>query len=162
MTLHGKTGYDDDADPRVLPPTLNVYAGNDIFFLRDFALAPSNNGNLALFAVRDINGMYVPKGTTAPTGATIVVPDINPSDVYTSYDSNGNKVPKNDRQGASLGIIEAELFDRLAHATIPVHLTDPVPITVEAGRDIPICSSTWARKPTLPQAEIFRTFMFPG
>jgi hypothetical protein len=128
VTLYGTHSIyrlEDTAKPRlrVLPPSLEVAAAEDILLKDSFTLAPSTSGSLRLFAGRDLDGGYI---TTSSTGvsktnrAAIGMSDVDPSSVYGFH------------QQAPLG----DLFLRTKHGSGPLHRDDTEHSQIEAGQDI--------------------------
>ncbi|OPY70033.1 MAG: Filamentous hemagglutinin family outer membrane protein [Syntrophorhabdaceae bacterium PtaU1.Bin034] len=103
---------------RILPPTLEIYAGRDILLSGQFALTPSSTGNLVLHAGRDINGLY--NHENKETRSAIYVSDRLPSDVY----------------GVLPYISDTTFFGTVYHAPNLLHAGDRTPMEITAGRDI--------------------------
>jgi hypothetical protein len=124
VTLSGENRFYSDRPERglVLPPSLEVAAARDIRLHNQFYLAPSPTGNLRLKAGRDIDGQ-LPDGVNR---SLILLSDIEPSQVY---GDRTDELAKKD-----------DLFNRIKnayeHSQVPIHATDPVPVTLTAGRDI--------------------------
>jgi filamentous hemagglutinin family protein len=126
---------------RLLPPTLEIYAGRDILFSNSLALAPSPIGNLVLQAGRDIVG-----GSGNGFRSSIVVSDKAPSEVYGI------------QQYLDLG----SLFSSLEHASTPVHAEDPVPVRISAGGDIRDLQLSLPKKAQISAGRDIRDIYYSG
>jgi hypothetical protein len=117
----GESFYDSASNHRitVASPYLEMDAGRDIFLNTSFALPPSPAGNLVLRAGRDI---YAAQGAVTQ----VYVSDQNPLDVYGSHKGfdtlNGNPLFTD--------------TPTVHDSNGPVHLNDPNPVSITAGRDI--------------------------
>jgi hypothetical protein len=125
VTVTGTTPYsaNPDVNPstllqeeRILPPTLEVYAGHDINLqASSLVLAPSCLGNLQLTAGNDINGTY-----NQTNRASLIMSDMDPSTVY----------------GSQLPDVLLDLFAKKHSGATPDHYNDPNAIQLKAGGDI--------------------------
>ncbi|MGB5156434.1 MAG: filamentous hemagglutinin family protein [Desulfobacterales bacterium] len=131
---------------RILPPTLEIYAGRDILLSNAFSLAPSPSGNLVLNAGRDIDGLYHETTETSKIKRSeIVVSDISPDEVY-----------------AIANLYTGNLFNRYEHASIPVHIDDSIPISIKAGGDIKNLQLFLSKKADIMAGKDIRDIFYYG
>lgn len=122
----------------VLPPILEIRAGEGIQIVNSLALTPAPLGTLNLTAGGDIDG--------GAKRSRIFVSDLDPGSVYYPIDalfSTHQDLPALEetvpgkldaRELASLLIAPHTSAD--AHAAEPIHLDDPHPLEIRAGGDI--------------------------
>ena len=124
VTISGEGIFNGSNFDRVLPATLTVSAGGNIFITNSFALAPSPTGTLSLIAAGDIDGQYnyFNNGTTTLTRSSIILSDLDPNQVY----------------GSQPNFSVDSLFNNTAHEAYPniLHQNDTSPIVISAGRDL--------------------------
>ena len=122
VTISGRSRHYDQISntqyQQILPATFEIEAGGDINIKSDFVLAPSATGNFCLTAGEDINGSYMSGGKVF--NSKIILSDLDPDEVYGDW-----------------GFQYWNTFNSgFEHAETLVHLNDPVPIEIKAGRDI--------------------------
>lgn len=111
---------------RILPPTFILAAAGDLNISNEFYLAPSNTGNLGLYAGGDLTGAYTTPGVggAAPTDkiASFKMADVDVDSYY------GRLVAQNSSKLS---------FDPGIGSSKEVnHLNDSVSVKVSAGNDI--------------------------
>ncbi len=131
ITMYGNSPYysDNGYNQNILPATVEMQAGGNIYLKNTFYMMPSPTGNLSLFAGGDIDGYYQTissNKTIILSRSEIYMSDMAPSDVYGSP-AGGN----------SEKIID-QLMNPISHNTSgdPLHKNDNEPVEVEAGQDI--------------------------
>ena len=126
----------------VLPPVLEVYAGNNIHLRSDLTLTPSPTGNLRLWALNDITGDYMSAIGQAET-AVILVSDVDPSSYY----------------GSQTGV---SLSNTLHSNTTPLHGSDPDSAVIHAGGDISDFDLTMPKKADITAGSDIQSLMYRG
>jgi filamentous hemagglutinin len=116
-----------DKNQRILPATLDIEAGGDIRLRNDFALAPSNEGNLRLIAGGDIDGSYTTtyNRVVSSDRSSIHISDMDPENAYIPIQFTGLS-----------GNFADMLFNPYEHAALPIHRQDFAAVEINAGRDI--------------------------
>jgi filamentous hemagglutinin len=126
ITLTGQSVYYGSGSnlQTVLPPTVELYAANNIFLQNSFSMAPSPTGNLRLAAGGDIEGQYTDSFGIVNRGI-IYMSDQDLTTLYSfqQISSSGDQ---------SIGYTT----NYIAHAPEPVHLGDTNPVLLSAGGDI--------------------------
>lgn len=108
---------------RILPASVSLSAAADMTVSDDFYLAPSQTGNLALYAGGDIAGLF--KGIYASGFRMVDVRDI--SGYYGRETDTGNQLSS---------AFTTEPDELTSRASVVNHLGDLVPVTIRAGGDI--------------------------
>jgi filamentous hemagglutinin family protein len=125
ITMYGYTPYykTDQNLMLLLPATLEMQAGGNIYIKNTFYMMPSPTGNLSLIAGGNIDGSY--KSSEGTKRGSILLSDIAPSDVYGV-------------QTAFPSAIIDKLMSPTSHNASgdPLHMNDNVAVEVEAGQDI--------------------------
>jgi len=127
-TLYGTVGYTDTGyeavRSRILPATLSLAAAGDLNIRQVFFLAPSETGNLSLFAGGDVSGD--PSGSGRNTANSFTMIDV---------DAIGDFYGRQSDIGTVEALYKVPGDSQNAHSQIN-HRNDKVPVTVAAGDDI--------------------------
>lgn len=136
--------YGNGVDQYVLPPVLEVYAGNNIHIRSNIFLTPSPTGNLRLWAFNDITGDYMNAIGQTKT-AEILASDVDPSGFY----------------GTHTGVaIDA---GNTGHSsTTPLHSSDPDSAVIHAGRDISNFDLTMPKKADIYAGTDIQSLLYRG
>lgn len=141
---YGQNSIDTDKYQRILPATLEIEAGGDINLENQFVMAPSPTGNLRLLAGGDINGLYTDANGFVRT-SSILLSDRAPEDVY----GNWNDL------GMDWNTLSSSSAER-------IHLEDPDPVEIKAGRDIRNLSLFLPQKAEIAAGRDIRDIYYRG
>ncbi len=124
---------------QVLPATVNVTAGGDIFLFNNFVMTSSPTGNLSLNAGGSVLGYSSTSATTNVQSASILMSDIAPQNWYGLFDIYDYQVEQNGHWILTRDTNNHGLYDP-SNGTWsfmePLHEQDNQPVTIQAGADI--------------------------
>lgn len=134
ITFSGFSAFYKSNDPKalkLLPPSVELFAGNDILINNEFVLAPAVSGNLVMKAGGDIDG----SGASSEQGS-IMLSDLTPGPSDLDHQDEGFYGYKGSKSHEYGSYLNTKINDERRHSDIPVHLADEEPVVILAGEDI--------------------------